>query len=76
MTNVLLQKLQEKYKDGGYALVSPTSGRVTLFAKTIKNLYKTIETKQIKDADKIVMYIPPPKIAHVFQVSLSIRLRR
>ncbi len=75
MTQTLLQNLQKKYKDGGYALVSPDTGRVALFADTIKKLYQAIEIKQIQDADKVVMYIPPPKVTHAFSLSLSVRLR-
>lgn len=64
MTQTLLQNLQKKYTRGGYALVSPHSGRVALYADTIKKLYQTIETKNINDADKVVMYIPPPNVTH------------
>lgn len=73
--NTLLLNLQKKYKQGGYALVSPESGKVWLYADTVKNLYKTIEMKDIPDADKLVMYIPQRKGSHVFSFSLSIRIR-
>ncbi|MBI2029059.1 hypothetical protein HYT02_01445 [Candidatus Gottesmanbacteria bacterium] len=71
--NVLLQ-LQKKYREGGYALVSSESGRVFVFAKTLKELYKTIDDKKIKDEDKTVMHIPSPYIKHVFYFPLSIRI--
>lgn len=73
--NILL-KLQEKYHDGGYALVSPDTGRIFAFGQNLKKLYTNIDTRKIKDEDKIVMYVPPPRVKHVFQISLSIRLYR
>lgn len=72
----LLLTLQKKYKTGGYALVSPKNGRVSAFGEDLKQLYKTINEEKINDADKMVMYIPPPHVKHVFQLSLSIRLHR
>lgn len=69
----LLVSLQKQHTQGGYALVSPKSGRVAVFAENLKKLYQTIEKKQIDDAQKIVMYIPPPKVKHVFRISLSVR---
>lgn len=72
----LLLKLQKKYHEGGYALISPKTGQVVAFADDIKILYQTIEREKIRDADKLVMYVPPPKVKHVFQVSLSIRILR
>lgn len=74
MTKTLLQNLQKKYKQGGYALVSPRSGRVALFADTIKKLYQTIQGKNINDENKVVMYVPQRKGSHVFSISLSVRL--
>lgn len=72
----LLLKLQKQHHEGGYALVSPKTGQVVAFADDIKMLYQTIERKKIRDADKLVMYVPPPKVKHVFQISLSIRILR
>lgn len=72
----LLLKLQKKYQEGGYALVSPETGRIFAFADDLKKLYKTIDAKNIEDADKLVMYVPPPHVKHVFQISLSVRFHR
>ena len=71
--NILLN-LQKKYKDGGFALVSQTSGEVSAFGEDIKKLYKVIDDKKINDENKIVMHIPPIHVKHVFQVSLSIQI--
>lgn len=70
--NILL-KLQRKYQDGGYALIVPETGKVIAFGEDLKVLYAKIDKGKIKDADKLVMYVPPPKVKHVFQLSLSIR---
>ena len=70
----LLLKLQRKYQEGGYALIVPKTGKVIAFGEDLKDLYTTIDKEKIKDADKLVMYIPPPKVKHVFQLSLSIRI--
>jgi dTDP-4-dehydrorhamnose 3,5-epimerase-like enzyme len=70
----LLLKLQKKYKTGGYALVSPKSGQVVIFSEDIKSLYQTIDKEKINDTNKLVMYVPPPHVKHVFQLSLSIRV--
>lgn len=66
--NILL-KLQKKYKDGGFALVSQLSGEVYAYGEDIKKLYKVIDEKKIKDENKIVMHIPPIHVKHVFQIS-------
>ena len=71
--NILI-KLQKKYKDGGFALVSQASGEVVAFGEDIKKLYKLIDKKKIKDEDKIVMHIPPIHVKHVFHISLSIQI--
>jgi len=71
--NILL-KLQKKYHDGGFALVSQASGEVFAYGKDIKKLYKVIEEKKIKDANKIVIHIPPIHVKYVFQISLSIQI--
>lgn len=71
--NILL-KLQRKHRDGGYALVSPRTGRVAAFAENLKKLYQTIETQKIRDETKLVMYVPPPHVTHVFHFSLSVRV--
>ena len=70
----ILFKLQKKYKDGGFALISQTSGQIYAFGEDIKKLYKLIDKKKIKDEDKIVMHIPPIHVKHVFQISLSIQI--
>jgi len=72
----ILMKLQEKYKEGGYALVSPKTGKVMAFSETLQSLYTIIDQKQIHDADKMVMYVPPPNLKHVFYISLSIRIHQ
>lgn len=69
----LLLKLQKKFKEGGYALIVPKSGKVIAFGEDLKQLYNNIDKEKIKDADKLVMYIPPPNVKHVFHFSLSIR---
>jgi hypothetical protein len=74
-TNLLL-KLQKRYHEGGYALVSQKTGKTFAFGGDLNKLYKIIAEKKIKDIDKTVMYVPPPRVKHVFQISLSIRLRR
>ncbi|MBI4009093.1 hypothetical protein HY357_02575 [Candidatus Roizmanbacteria bacterium] len=71
--NILL-KLQKKYKEGGFALISQASGEIIAFGKDIKKLYKVIDEKKIKDENKIVMHIPPIHVKHVFQISLSIQI--
>ena len=71
--NILI-KLQKKYKDGGFALVSQASGEVIAFGEDIKKLYEVIDEKKIKDENKIVMHIPPIHVKHVFQISLSIQI--
>ncbi len=71
----LLLRLQTKYQDGGYVLVSPDTGRVFAFGQNLKLLYKTIDAKKIKDEDKLVMYVPS-RMKHVFQLSLSVRICR
>ena len=68
----LLLKLQKKYQEGGYALISPKSGEVLAYGKNLKHLYTTIDRKKIKDADKLVMHIPTPNITHAFHFSLSV----
>lgn len=73
--NLLLQ-LQKKYQGGGYALVSQKTGKAFAFGEDLSKLYKTIDEKKIKDMDKVVMYVPPPRVKHVFQISLSIRFHR
>ena len=72
----LLSKLQKIHQEGGYALISQKTGKVFAFAEDLKKLYKTVDEKRIKDVDKTVMHVPPPRVKHVFQVSLSIRLCR
>ncbi len=69
----LLVKLQKKYKDGGYALVSLEKGQVFAFADNLSKLYEIIDAKNIEDENKTVMYVPPPNVKHVFHISLSIR---
>ncbi len=71
--NILL-KLQKKYGEGGYALVSPKTGEVLAFGEDIQSLYRIIERKKINDKNELVMYIPPPNVKHVFHFSLSIRI--
>lgn len=71
--NLLLQ-LQKKYHEGGYALVSPKSGEVLAYGKSLKHLYTTIDRKKIKDNDKLVMHIPSPNVTHAFHFSLSVRI--
>jgi len=66
-------KLQKEHQEGGYALVSE-SGEIYAFAHDLKKLYGVIDAKKIKDADKVVMYVPPIHIKHVFQISLSIQV--
>ena len=63
--NILL-KLQKKYKDGGFALVSETTGQAYAFGEDIKKLYKVIDDKKVKDENKIVMHVPPVNVKHVF----------
>lgn len=70
----LLLNIQNKYKEGGYALVSPKSGKVSAFAENLKKLYQTIDRRKIKDSDKLVMHIPSPNVKHAFHISLSIRI--
>jgi len=72
----LLSRLQKKHQEGGYALVSQNTDKVFAFGEDLNKLYKTVDEKKIKDVDKTVMYVPPPRIKHVFQISLSIRLYR
>lgn len=74
MKNQLVATLQKKYHESGYALVSPKSGKVFAFEKSIQRLYNTIEEKQIPDKDKIVMHVPAPGVKHVLHISLPIRL--
>ena len=62
----LLLQLQKKFQEGGYALIYPKSGRVAAFSENLKKLYQTIDQKKIDDKNKLVMYIPPPHVAHVF----------
>ena len=71
----LLLNLQKRYKQGGYALVSK-AGRLVVFGENIKKLYEKIDSQKIKDEDKIVMYIPSPRISHAFTVSVSVRIIR
>jgi len=70
---VRLSVLQKKFKQGGYVLVSPQSGRVAVHAMDIKSLYKKIDSEKIKDEGKTVVYIPSAKYTHVFRVSVSVR---
>lgn len=70
----LLLTLQKKYQEGGYVLVSPKSGKVVAFGEDLAHLYEVIDRKKIKDADKVVMHIPPPSVTHAFHLSLSIRI--
>jgi hypothetical protein len=63
--NLLLQ-LQKTYRKGGYALVSADKNKVVAFGSDLKSLYAKIDEKGIKDADKVVMHIPPPHVQHVF----------
>lgn len=69
--NILL-KLQKKYHEGGYALVSQKSGQIYAFGDDIKKLYDLIEKKKIKDENRLVMYIPPLHIKYALRISLSI----
>lgn len=68
--NLLLQ-LQRKYQEGGYALVTPKTGKVVAYGEDLENLYATIDRKKINDAGKLVMFIPPPRVTHAFHLSLS-----
>lgn len=52
----LLLKLQKKYQEGGYALVSQRTGKTFAFGEDLNKLYKIIDEKKIKDADKAVNY--------------------
>lgn len=72
----LLLKLQKRYQEGGYALVSQKTGKAFAFGEDLNKLYKIIDEKKIKDIDKTIMYVPPPRVKHVFQISLSIRFHR
>lgn len=62
----LLLKLQRRFKDGGYALVSEESGRVFAYGENLKKLYQRIEQENVKDEDKTVVYVPSAKVKHVF----------
>lgn len=73
MKQDLLWQLQKKYQNGGYALVADKSSRVLAFAEELDRLYKIIDQKHIDDSNKVVMFIPPPHVKHVFSVSLSVR---
>lgn len=66
--NILL-KLQKKYHEGGYALISPNTGKVLAYGEDLELLYKIIKKEKIKDQDKLVMHIPPPSVKHVFHFS-------
>lgn len=70
----MLLKLQKKYKDGGYVLVSPKSGKVIVFATDFKKLYEAIDRKNIDDADKLVMHVPPLHVKHVLRLFLPIQV--
>lgn len=72
----LLLRLQKRYQEGGYALVSQKTGKAFAFGEDLNKLYKIIEEKKIRDMDKVVMYVPPPRVKHVFQISLSIWFHR
>ncbi|MBI2587394.1 hypothetical protein HYW29_01110 [Candidatus Amesbacteria bacterium] len=72
----ILIKLGKKYKSGGYALVSPSSGRVAAYGKDIKLLYQKIDRDKINDSDKMVMYIPSSHHVHIFHLSVSVRSHR
>ncbi len=58
--------LQKKHQRGGYALVSPKSGKLYVFGNDVKALYQKIEKEKINDSDKMVMYVPPLHVKHVF----------
>lgn len=58
--NILL-KLQKKFKEGGFALISESTGQVYAFGEDIKKLYQIIDKKKVKDENKIVMHIPPTR---------------
>jgi len=59
MENTILIKLQKKYEDGGYALVSD-KGQVLAYGEDMRKLYQVIEKKRIDDKRGVVWFIPSP----------------
>ena len=57
--------LQERFKDGGDALIAPKSGHVYAYGKNIEKMFNKIINQKIPIEKKEVLFIPRKDVRYI-----------